>query len=422
MKSYNKFILSTNETYQIFESIQIEDRNNFLNIFNSIYEYHLTDFEKTLIDNYNFRLNESWFSDLKDKAEKGVLKIKSKSGELLTSLAQKAKDILDFVKQLATQIKDAVSNMFNDSLKTIKSKIIPKPELLTLITEYMNKKGDILKKWLEGAGTLIKFVFTELPVKLFNKLINFFKGVFNKGTNEGFDYFCNEFLNEENDNGAEKKSFLQKLGDKIGSLPPFSWIPKIEEMIKYGLYSIRGFIEKFFVWLDKDDIVTETIDLFRERSKFTRGLAFLFDILEIYIIYVYNEKIGKKLKELQDAIKNGEQSIIQKFKDEIKNVALDEIYTKIGISPQDVINKVLDVVKKIPYISDILAILNNLALCVGIYQTIQPTLAKIKSDSTTGIPAAPEGAAPAAGATTTSTTPAGAPTTTVATTAGTQQK
>lgn len=368
MKTYSEFIL-----IGVFESIDRNDNSNFIEIFNSIYEYHLTKSERTLLNEFNYSLNESWFSDLKDKSERGVLKIRSQAGELLTQVAQKAKDVLNFVKMIATQIKDAVVNMIKNSVNTFKSKIIPQPELLSLISEYMTKKGDNLKKWLSGAGELIKFVMVDLPVKLFNKLINFLKGVFSKGSNEGFNYFCNDFLNEGNE--VEEKSFLQKLGDKIASFPPFSWIPKMEEMVKYGLYKVKQFIEKFFVWIDKDDAVTEAIDLFRDKSKFTRGIAFLFDLLEIYIIYKFNEKIGNKIEAFKKSLKDGD---ISQYLEEIKNKPMDEIFQKIGFSPEQIINSVKSIAEKIPYVSDILSILKNLALAIGVYQVIQPTLAKIK--------------------------------------------
>jgi len=380
---YDQFVnekININDNYLLLESLNIEndDKLYFVEIFNSIYEFHLTDFEKTLLNEFDYSLNESWFDDLKDKATKGVLKIKSQAGELLTSVAKKAKDIVDFVKLIATQIRDAVSGLIKNSVSTFKSKIIPKPELLVLITDYMNRKGDNLKKWVDGAGTILKFVLTELPVKLFNKLINFFKNVFSKGTNEGFNYFCNDFLNEGDE--TEKKSFLQRLGDKIQSLPPFSWIPKMEDMIKQGLYAVEEFIRKFFIWIDKEDEekVTEAVDLLKETDRFVRGLRFLFDMLEIYVIYKFNEKIGNKLKEFQEAMKKGD---ISTFTHDIKNKTLDEIYGKIGIDPKSVVDKIKGIAQKIPYISDILAILENLALCIGIYQTIQPTLAKINPSS-----------------------------------------
>lgn len=385
---YEQFVnekININENYLLLESLNVNDDDKiyFLEIFNSIYEYHLTDFEKSLLEQFDYVLNESWFDDLKDKATRGVLKAKSEAGELLKSVAAKAKDVLDFVKTIATQIKDAVTEMFKNTVDFVKSKIIPTDDFIELVADYVNKKNDKnLKKYFQSCAELLKFVFVELPVKLFNKLVNFFKNIFSQGTNEGFSFFCNDFLNEADE--SEKKSFLQKLSIKIQSIPPFSWMPDMENIINQGITTLRNFIEKFFVWLDsKEETVTEAIDLTRKIgdtkfSRFSKSLTFIFDIFEIYVIFKINEKTGK-IVEFQKAMKEGD---ISKFKKEIQDTKLENIYKSLNVDSS--IKGITKITEKIPYVKHIIVILKNLGIGIGIYNIIGDKIKKISGVSTTG--------------------------------------
>ena len=353
------------KTYENFNSNHQDDRRNFMIIFNSLYESHLSVNEKMIIESEFGLINESWFSNLVDKAKEGALKVKNSAQEILSDLAKKAKDILDFAKQLAGKIGDYVKEQFSSLKDKIKNYAMKDSGFAEIILEFLEKKKDSkLKNYLNITTDLIKYILSgKMITDLIDRLSECFSKLLNMGTNEGIQNIEYEFLRESEEEGEEKKSFLQRLGEKLMSLPPFSWIPKIDEMMKKGITAISKLVDRFFAWITtgKDSIIG---------SKFGKSFIFLFQILELYVHYKIVGKIEKYKDMLMKA--NG----LEEISNQIKDQSLDQLWDKIGINGEEVVSNVKKAVMKIPYVGRILSILDTLVLSVGIYLAIEPTLKK----------------------------------------------
>lgn len=352
--------------FEKFVSYQEDDRRNFMIIFNSLYNSHLSINEKMLVESEFGLINESWFSDLVDKAKDGVLKVKNSAQEILTDLAKKAKDILDFAKQLADKIGNYVKEQFSTLKDRVKNYAMKDSGFANIILEFLEKKKDSkLKNYLSMTTELIKYILSgKMITDLIDRLSECFSKLLNLGTNEGIQNIEYEFLRESEEEGEQKKTFLQRLGEKLMSLPPFSWIPKIEEMMKKGITAIGKLVDRFFAWITtgKDAIVG---------SKFSKSFIFLFQILELYVHY----KVVGKIQEYKDKLMK--TTGLEEFSNQIKDQSMDELWTTVGINGDEVVSSVKKSVMKIPYVGRILSILDTLVLSVGIYLAIEPTLKKM---------------------------------------------
>lgn len=368
LKTYTEY----NSNFLIIES---EDVENFNLIFSSLYNNHLSINERLLIETNYGLVNESWFSDLVEKGKKGVLSIKTAAGELLSDLAQIAKDVLDFAKQLAQKIGDYVKEQFSSLKDKVKNHAMKDSGFGGIILEFLEKKKDSkLKTYISDTTELIKYIFSGGMINdLISRLSEVFSKVLNLGTNEGLNYLESDFLKEElfgfgkkksDDEGDDKKSFLQRLGEKMMSFPPFSWIPKIEEMMKKGISAIGKLVDRFFAWLTtgKDNILG---------SKFTKSFIFLFQMLELYIHY----KIIGEVKKFKDFL--NKSSGLEQLTNEIKDKSLDQIWDTIGINGEEVVSNIKNAAKKIPYVGTILSILDSLVISIGTYLAVEPTLKKL---------------------------------------------
>jgi hypothetical protein len=74
------------KTYESFNSVDSLDKENFILIFNSLYENHLSIDEKLLIESNYGLINESWFSDLVDKGKRKALKVASDADYIIDML------------------------------------------------------------------------------------------------------------------------------------------------------------------------------------------------------------------------------------------------------------------------------------------------------------------------------------------------
>ena len=349
-------------------SVSARDRRNFLLIFNSLYESHLTLNERLTIESTFGMVNESWFSDLVEKGKRKVLKVKSEAGELLVNLATKAKDILDFAKQLAGQIGEYVKKQFEVLKEKIKGYALKSVDFLKVLLEFFEKKKtEKLRNYVSGTADLIQYVASgKLISDIVTRLSEAFSKVFNLGTNEGISHLEDEFLFEADDAG-EKKSFLQRLGEKVMSMPPFSWIPKIDELMRKGISFLARVVDKFFGWLTtgKDSILG---------SRFAKSINFLFQILELYLLYKVSGNIEEFKKKLEK--KSGLEDL-NKAIDGEKEQALSYVWQSCGFDPDEIANSVKNAVKKIPYIGDILSVLDTLVISVGVYLAVEPTLKRL---------------------------------------------
>lgn len=353
LKNFNSFLL-----------VEKADRRNFNIIFTSLYKYHLSINEQMLIKEEYGMINESWFSDLADKASRGVLKVATSAGQVLVDLAKKAKEVLDFAKLLATKIGEYVKNQFTNLQDKVKNYALKDNEFVETIIDFIkNKKPNKLKSAIESIKILLNYIISgKIITDLVNRLSETFSNVLNTGTNEGLFYLENEFLFEAEE--TEKKSFLERLGEKIMSFPPFNWIPKIDEMMKKGISALSKIIDKFFSWLTtgKASIIG---------SKFVKGVNFIFNILEIYVYY----KVINNIQKFKEFIKKTQE--FEDISNLIKDKTLDQLWSSIGFNPENIINGIKDAVKKIPFVGDILSILDSLVIAIGTYLAVKPSIEKV---------------------------------------------
>ena len=359
LKTYENF-----SEINILEGIDSNDISNFTMIFNSLYESHLTINEKILIDSNYGMINESWFSDLVDKGKRGVLAVKSKAGELLVDLAKKAKDVLDFAKSLAGQIGNYVKTQFLSMEQKIKDKAIKDTEFVGALLDFIkNKKLVKLTSYIKGAVELLNYITSgQIITDLVTRLSEIFSNVLNLGTNEGIDYLESDFLLENEE--SEKKSFLQRLGEKIMTYAPFNWVPKIEDLMRQGISKLSQIMDKFFYWLStgKSGVV----------SKFSKPFTFLFQILELYVFY----KISGSIKKFKEYI--SKVSGLDELTKSIQDKTMDEIWRNVGFNGDEIVKGIKAAAMKIPYVGTILNVLDTLVVSVGIYMVVKPTLDELK--------------------------------------------
>jgi len=363
-KKYMNRIKTYNQFHFDFSIVESKDRENFNLIFTSLYNHHLSINEKIVIESDFGLITESWFSDFVDKGKRGVLAVKSKAGELLVDLVKKAKDVLDFAKQLASKIGEYVKEQFTNLSDKVKNYAMKDGEFSTILLDFVNKKKQVkLKIYVKIISDLLKYIVSgQIITDLVTRLSECFSKVLNLGTNEGLYIIDNHFLFEAEEQ-EEKKSFLQRLGEKIMTFPPFSWIPKIEEMMKKGISSLSNIIDKFFVWL--------TTGKEGGGSKFQKGFLFLFQILEIYVYYKVVGKIEKFKEFLNKA------SGFEELANQIQDKTLDQVWDTMGINGEEIVSNVKNAIKKIPYVGDILSILDSLVIAIGTYLAIEPAIKKI---------------------------------------------
>ena len=358
----------------IFESIQIQDRENYILIFNSLYNSHLTINEKIIIESQYGLINENWFGDLVDKGKRKVLKVATEAGNMLVDLAQKAKDVLDFGKMLANKIGEYIKSQFNTLLDKVKNYALKDTGFVQPLIEFIEKKKqNKLKQSVGQIGKLITYIISgKFITDIINKLTGIFTKVLNMGTNEGLSYLENEFLLE--DNGEDEKSFLQRLGEKIMSFPPFSWIPKIHDLLKKGISFIADLVDRFFSWVQGKEFggsIQEKYDGSYVKSDFSASFGFLFQILELYIYYKTIGKIEEYKKKLDKAVGFSELT------DSIKDKSMDQVWSTIGINGEEIASGIINAAKKVPYVGTILSILDMLVIALGSYLAIKPSIEKI---------------------------------------------
>jgi len=360
LKTYENF-----SEINILEGIDSNDISNFSMIFNSLYESHLTINEKILIDSNYGMINESWFSDLVDKGKRGVLAVKSKAGELLVDLAKKAKDVLDFAKSLAGQIGNYVKTQFLSMEQKIKEHALKDSGFIEPLIEFIeNKKLIKLKSYITSISELLKYIASgQIITDLVTRLSETFSGVLNLGANEGLIYLDDNFLLEDNGE-EEKKSFLQRLGEKIMTYPPFNWIPKIEDLMKQGISKLSQLMDKFFGWLTTGK--SESV------SRFGKSFFFLFQILELYIFY----KVLGSIKKFKDFVSKA--SGFDELTNSIQDKSMDEVWKMVGFNGEDITKGIKAAVMKIPYVGSILNVLDTLVISVGIYMIVKPKLDALK--------------------------------------------
>lgn len=355
IKTYNEFS-------SFFPDVLQEDRSNFEMIFMAIYESHASLEEKLLVESSFGLLTEgNWFLDLVDKGKRGVLKVATKAGEVLVDIAKKAKDLLDFAKQIGSQIAAVVKEQFTSLTNVVTGSVMKDNKFVKELIDFLDKKKVVkLRTYIQDTGNLIKYVVGgKIITDLVARLSELFSSILSKGTNEGVAHMEMEYLREADEAEGEKKSFLQRLGEKIMTYKPFSWIPKIEELMKQGVSFIAKIVDRFFTWL--------TTGKDGPFNSFSKSFIFLFNVLELYVLYKMYPDLKKLLSEVTG---------LDGLREKIKGKTLGDMWNYVGKSPGEVVSNVKKKMQSIPFVAPWLTIFDTIVMLVGVYKAVEPALTK----------------------------------------------
>lgn len=354
IKTYNEFS-------SVFPDVLQEDRSNFEMIFMAIYESHASLEERMLVESSFGLLTEgNWFLDLVDKGKRGALKVATKAGEVIVDIAKKAKDLLDFAKQIGSQIAAVVKEQFTSLTNVVTGSVMKDNKFVKELIDFLAKKKVVkLRTYIQDTGNLIKYVVGGKIINdLVARLSELFSSILSKGTNEGVAYMEMEYLREADAEG-EKKSFLQKLGEKIMTYKPFSWIPKIEDLMKQGVSFIAKIVDRFFTWL--------TTGKDGPFNSFSKSFIFLFNVLELYVLYKMYPELKKLLSEVTG---------LDKLREMTKDKTLGDMWDYVGMSPGEVVSNVKNKMKLVPYVAPWLTVFDTIVMLVGVYKAVEPALTK----------------------------------------------
>ena len=130
--------------------------------------------------------------------------------------------------------------------------------------------------------------------------------------------------------------------------------------MKKGISFLAQIIDRFFGWLEG-----------RRLSSFGKSFYFLFQILELFIHY----KVIGSIEKFKDFISKG--TGFEELANKIKDKTLDQVWSMVGINGTEIIGNIKNSAKKIPYVGDILTILDSLVIALGSYLAIKPALEKL---------------------------------------------
>jgi hypothetical protein len=390
-----KRILKFNE-YCSHENFQIHknsDKKKFMEIFESLYYYHLNTNQRMVIESEFGVINEeflwgkkkdksenkdndkesdkeeSWFSKLYDKASRGVLKLRTEAEKLIDDLVEKTKDVFKFSQNLVNTITSYIKKFIFSKIKGYAFKDEP---FLEHLFEYLdNKKDNVLKRSIKSVFNLLKYLSGKFFIDFGERLVSLISSTLKKKeVVESLDY-SNYLINEnENAEGPTKKTFLERLIDKIMKNPPFSFIPKIGDLVNKGIDFIMDILDRFFSWVQGKKFggdVNEKYTGDYPRSDFVSGISFLLDIGKLYTIFITKKYVGKF-----DDVKKIDAKI-----EEYKSKPASSIFQALGFSPADLIKKVKDLSKNIPIAGQIVSILDYLIKAIGVYIAAEPIIKKL---------------------------------------------
>jgi hypothetical protein len=153
------------------------------------------------------------------------------------------------------------------------------------------------------------------------------------------------------------------------SFPPFSWLPSLEKIIIDKYTKLVESIDSFFYWLDTG--IAKIM-----KSKFTVAITFMFSLLYAYFKY----KIIKDTLKFSSWLGTEIVTILDnQLPKEAINQSIDNLGKSAGIDFMSIINKTKESAKSIPYIGDILSVIDMLLIAIGVYLSIKPALDKISS-------------------------------------------
>ncbi len=306
------------------------DNDNYKLLYNTLYE-----FSKQNIN------EESIWTRIKNTA----IKTTTAAGDMLVNIANKAKDLLDFAKQIASQIGNYVKTQFWKIIENVKIHILKDNKGVKAITDYIKtRKGEAINN--EGVNLGKSKDRTIKAINQIKYLLQYIKNDFIKDlTNKLVELFNNVFKSEKLDENIlyeDKESFLQKISNKIMSMEPFSWIPNPTVLLTKSIFAIRDLFVKFFVYVSN-----------KNGKGISYGLDFLFSMFHAYLKVKLND-------------------VVASVEDFTKNFSLSKLLDE--VTPTEVtgfIDNIKNGIKNIPYVGDLIGIMNNLAAVLSMYYVYQ---------------------------------------------------
>lgn len=218
-KDFNNF----NQKMLILESVRYE--SNFNNIFFELLNKSNHDIKiKNEVLSF-ISLNESIFSNIKNKMTDVKRKLSDKAYSLLTSLIQKSNDILSLVKSFTNSIRELFKNLILSSkeyfLKELK------------IGELKDKIHNLETKNKEGLITDLKSI---------SEVLEFYRKKFINNFSESIEKNLSvELAEAPNESIKNSKDILSNLIHGIEKIPPFSYLHSIAHNAESGInYLISG--------------------------------------------------------------------------------------------------------------------------------------------------------------------------------------
>jgi hypothetical protein len=225
IKSYNEFI---------GESI-VETDNLFNSIVESLWNTELlTTDEKKLLEselvNPIIFINENFFDKLKsryDKAKVVAKDISQGAKDALEKLVDAAKQVADFIKQFKDFLSKQVKLILTQTKDKIKEKLKSNQKLNSEIKSKLSSDKSAFLGELDILKGVVAFYQTKLYVALETQITN---GLTKFLSSEDKEIPVAEKLSII----KEGSNMLDKLVHGLNSIPPFSWIDKLQKIGEKG--------------------------------------------------------------------------------------------------------------------------------------------------------------------------------------------
>lgn len=224
IKSYTEFIEESIEADDIFNSIIESIWNTEL----------LTNEEKSLLEselnNPISYINENFFDKLKtryDKAKVVAKDISQGAKDALEKLVDAAKQVTDFIQQIKNILSKQVKLMLTQTKDKIKNKLKSNQKLLSEVKSKFSSDKSAFLGEMDVLKQVVNFYQTKFYVALETSIVN---GLTKFISKEEKDMPVAEKLNIIN----EASNMIDKLVHGLNSIPPFSWIDRLQKIGEKG--------------------------------------------------------------------------------------------------------------------------------------------------------------------------------------------
>lgn len=224
VKSYTEFIGESIKKDILFNSI-IESLWNTEIITNE--ERVLLEYE--LINPVEY-INENFFDKLKsryDKAKLVATDISQGSKDALEKLIDAAKQVTDFITQIKGLLSKQVKLILTQTKDKIKSNLKSNQKFITEVKSKMSSDKSAFLGEIEILKDIITFYQTKFYIALESTIIS---GLTNFLSKEDKEVSIVEKLTILN----ESSNMIDKLVHGLNSVPPFSWIDKLQKVGEKG--------------------------------------------------------------------------------------------------------------------------------------------------------------------------------------------